>query len=159
MRAKAPQSCPTLCDPMDCSLPGSSSMGFSRQEYWSGLPCPPPEDLRNPETEPTSLMSPTLAGRFFTTNATWEAYLCVYLYLYQGFPGGADSRQSACNAGNPVLIPGSGRSPGEEKVNPLQCSCPKNPMDSGAIISLSLYHLSISKYEIWNHLPNNLLNP
>ena len=34
------QSCPTLSDPMDCSPPGSSSMGFSRQEYWSGLPLP-----------------------------------------------------------------------------------------------------------------------
>ena len=48
------------------------SMGFSRQEYWSGLPCPPPGDLPDPEIEPTSLMSPALAGRFFTTNATWE---------------------------------------------------------------------------------------
>ena len=36
--SEVPQSCPTLCDPMDYSLPGSSSMGFSRQEYWSGLP-------------------------------------------------------------------------------------------------------------------------
>ena len=36
------QSCLTLCDPMDCSLPGSSIHGVSRQEYWSGLPCPPP---------------------------------------------------------------------------------------------------------------------
>ena len=36
------QSCTTLSDPMDCSLPGSSSMGFSRQEYWSGLPLPSP---------------------------------------------------------------------------------------------------------------------
>ena len=40
--AKSLQSCLTLCDPMDCSLPGSLSMGFSRQEYWSGLPLPSP---------------------------------------------------------------------------------------------------------------------
>ena len=40
------------------------SMGFSRQEYWGGLPCPPPEDLPDPGTEPASLMSPALAGRF-----------------------------------------------------------------------------------------------
>ena len=40
--AKSLQSHPTLCDPMDCSLPGSS---VSRQGYWSGLPCPPPGDL------------------------------------------------------------------------------------------------------------------
>ena len=49
------------------------AMGFSRQEHWRGLPCPPPGDLPNPGIELTSLMSPTLAGRFFTTSATWEA--------------------------------------------------------------------------------------
>ena len=50
------QLCLTLCNPMYCSLPGSSplSMGFSRQEYWSGLPCPPPGDLPNPRMEPRS---------------------------------------------------------------------------------------------------------
>ena len=54
------------------------SMGFSKQEYWSGLPCPPPGDLPNPGTEPESLMSPALAGGFFTTNATWEAPNMLY---------------------------------------------------------------------------------
>ncbi|CAI9155108.1 unnamed protein product [Rangifer tarandus platyrhynchus] len=49
------------------------SMGFSRQEYWSGLPRPPPEDLPDPGIEPASLMSPALAGRFFTTSTAWEA--------------------------------------------------------------------------------------
>ena len=48
-------------------------MGFPRQAYWSGLPCPPPGDLSNPGIEPTSLMSPVLAGGFFTTSATGEA--------------------------------------------------------------------------------------
>ena len=51
------------------------SMEFSRQEYWSGLPFPTPGDLPDPETEPTSLMSPPLAGRFFTTSTTWEALI------------------------------------------------------------------------------------
>ena len=51
------------------------SMGFSRQEYWSGLPCPPPGDLPDPGIEPRFLTSPALAGEFFTTNATWEAPL------------------------------------------------------------------------------------
>ena len=46
------QSCPTLCDPVDCSPPGSSVHGFSRQEYWSGLPFPFPGDLPNPGIEP-----------------------------------------------------------------------------------------------------------
>ena len=48
------------------------SMGFSRQEYWSGLPVPPPGDLPNPGIEPTSLRSPASAGGFFTASATWE---------------------------------------------------------------------------------------
>ena len=48
------QSCPTLCDPMDCSLRGPLSMGFSRQEYWSGLPFPSPGDLPDPGIEPGS---------------------------------------------------------------------------------------------------------
>ena len=51
------------------------SMEFSRQEYWSGLPCPPPGDLPDPGMEPKSLLSPALASVFFTTNATWEAPL------------------------------------------------------------------------------------
>ena len=49
------------------------SMGFSRQEYWSGLPCPPPGELPDPGIKPESLMSPALAGGFFTTSTTWEA--------------------------------------------------------------------------------------
>ena len=53
------------------------SMGSSRQEYWSGLPCPPPGDLPDPGIEPVSLLSPALAGGFFTTSATWEAQVKV----------------------------------------------------------------------------------
>ena len=48
-------------------------MQFSRQEYWSGLPCPPPGNLSNPGIESAFLTSPALAGGFFTTSATWEA--------------------------------------------------------------------------------------
>ena len=51
------------------------SMEFSRQEYWSGLPCSPPGDLPDPGIELLSLMSPALAGRFLTTSATWEVML------------------------------------------------------------------------------------
>ena len=49
------------------------SVEFSRQEYWSGLPCPPPGDISNPGIEPASIMSPALAGGFLTTSATWKA--------------------------------------------------------------------------------------
>ena len=55
------------------------SLGFLRQEYWSGLPCPPPGDLPKPGTEPASLMSPALAGGFFTTSAPQEAHMHTYL--------------------------------------------------------------------------------
>ena len=48
-------------------------MGFSRQVNWSGLPCPPAGDLLNPGIEPTSLLSPAVADRLFTTSTTWEA--------------------------------------------------------------------------------------
>ena len=51
------------------------SMIFSKQEYWNGLPSPPPGDLPDPRIKPISLMSPALAGMFFTTKATWEAHL------------------------------------------------------------------------------------
>ena len=51
------------------------SMGFSRQEYWSGLPYLPPGDLPDTGIEPAPLMSPALAVEFFTTSATWEAPL------------------------------------------------------------------------------------
>ena len=56
--AKLLQSCPTLCNSHQAPL----SMGFSRQEYRSGLPCPPPGDLPDPEIQPASLRSSELAG-------------------------------------------------------------------------------------------------
>ena len=61
----------TLCDSMNCVDPQAPlSLGFSRQEYWSGLPLPPPRDLSNSGIEPVSLMSPALTGGFFTTSDT-----------------------------------------------------------------------------------------
>ena len=62
-----------LCDPKDCSPPTPLSIEFSRQEYWSGLPYPPPGDLPDPRTESVSFTSPALVGRFFNTSATWES--------------------------------------------------------------------------------------
>ena len=146
-QSEVTQSCLTLSDPMDCSLPGSSipgifqarvlewgaiafsikslscvqlfgipwtvahqappSMGFFRQEYWSGLPCSPPEDLPNPRIELKSLLSPALAGRFFTTSS---------------LPLGRDRQLNPC----------AGKIPGEGYGNPLQCSCLGNLMDRGA---------------------------
>ena len=70
------------------------SMGFPRQEYWSGVTFPPPGNLPNTGIEPTSLAPPALAGRFFTTSAIWEApgvkvlhvhYLFIYFYLIPNY--------------------------------------------------------------------------
>ena len=58
--------------------------------------------------------------------------ICYILIYAKGFPGGSDGKESACNAGNPGLIPGLGRSPGEGNDNPLQDSCLGNPMDREA---------------------------
>ena len=59
--------------PWTAAHQGLLSMGFSRQEYWSELPYPPPGDLPDPGIEPASLMSPALVGGFFITSANWEA--------------------------------------------------------------------------------------
>ena len=63
------KSCLTLCDPMDCSPPGSSVHGISQARILGGLLFPSPGDLSNLRIKPRSL---ALAGRFFTTSATWE---------------------------------------------------------------------------------------
>ena len=61
-------------------------MGFSKQEYWSELPFSPPVDLPDPGIEPASLMSPALAGRFFTTNIPYEAPLDSLSFFQGIFP-------------------------------------------------------------------------
>ena len=55
----------------------------------------------------------------------------IYKIRWLGFPGGSDSKESACNGGAWGLTPGLGRSPGEDNGNPLQCSCLENSMDRG----------------------------
>ena len=77
--------------PVACQAP--LSMGFSRQEHQSGLPCPLPGDLSNPGIEPASLMSPALADRFFTTSTSWEAHFMhrsVYTVLIRRGRGTKD---------------------------------------------------------------------
>ena len=65
VRANSLQSCPILWDPMTIALQAPLSMGFSRQEYWSGLPCPPPGHLPDPGAEPAFLAPPALVVEFF----------------------------------------------------------------------------------------------
>ena len=95
------------------------SAEFSRQEYKSGLPFPPPEDPPDPGVEPVIL------GLL-----QWQVDslpLC-----HSGFPGGSEGKESVCNAGDLGLIPGLGRSPGGGHGHPLQFSCLENPMDGEA---------------------------
>ena len=62
----------------------------------------------------------------------WVVKTDLSLCALRGFPAGSDGRASVCNAGDPGLIPASGRSPGEGNGNPLQYSCLENSMDGGA---------------------------
>ena len=103
---------------MDIAHQALLSMGFSRQEYRSGLLCPPPEVLPDPGIGPASLMSLELAGRFFTTSTT--------------------------DAGDLASVPGLGRSSGEGKGYLLQYSGLDHPwgrkeLDTTEQLSLSYF--------------------
>ena len=119
-------------------------MGFSRQEYWSRLPCPPPGDLPNPGTEPRSPASQAdslpyehaclllvlllliyLPGPNFSTCITASKGVSQVALVVKNPPANAG------DIGDTNSIPGSGRSPGGHD-NPLQYSCLENPMDGGA---------------------------
>ena len=73
MRAKSFQSCPALCDPVDCSLPSSCVHGILQARILEWVALPFSRDHPDPRIEPESLMSPALAGGFFTASVTWEA--------------------------------------------------------------------------------------
>ena len=104
------------------------SMGFFRQEYWSGLPFPSSEDLPNPGIEAASLLSPALSGRFFTTSATWKALvtkvkvkLLSYVWLFttpwtvaHQAPQSMEFSRQECWSGLPFPSPGDLPNPGIE---------------------------------------------
>ena len=66
---------------MDCIPPGPMSVGLSRQEYWSGLPFPPPGDLPGPGIELVSSASPALAGGFFTTEPSGKSFVITIIKI------------------------------------------------------------------------------
>ena len=80
-RTKSLQSRPALCDPMDYSPPGSSVHGILQARILEWTTISFSGDLPNPGIEPASLMSPKLAGSFFTTGAAWEAHMHVYMHI------------------------------------------------------------------------------
>ena len=116
--AKSLQSCPTLSDPMDCSLTGSSVHGIfqARVLEWGAI----------------AFSGISSHGSYlFLFFLHIKHYIDFYLYILD-FPGGSDGEESACNAGDLDSIPGSERSPGEGNGYWLQYSCLENSMDRGA---------------------------
>ena len=120
-------------------------MGFSRQEHYTGLPCPPPGDLLDPGIEPTSFVSPALASliaqlvknlparqetpvRFLVGKIRWRRDRLPTPVLFC-FPCGSAGKKSTCHAGDLGSIPGLGRSPGKGNSYPLQYSGLENSMD------------------------------
>ena len=71
-----------LATPWTAARQAPLSVGSSRQECWSGLPLPAPGNLSNPGIKPASLVSPALAGRFFTISITWEALGAQHIAIY-----------------------------------------------------------------------------
>ena len=84
-----------------------------------------------------------LASPYHYLSQSLKIYLCVHTHTHththhiRGFPGGSDGKESACNAGDLGLIPGSERSPGEGNGNPLQYSCLENSMDKRRLVGYS----------------------
>ena len=133
------------------------SMGFSRQEYWSGLPSPPPGNLPNGGIEPESpaLQVDSLPlshwGSPKPRVAIDNCKLLPWGKRYVGFPGGSDVKESACNVGDLGSIPGSGRSPGEGHGNPLQYSCLENPLNRGAWWAM-IHGITKSQTQSWKRI-------
>ena len=94
--------CSQLLQSMDCSPPGSSVHGIPRQEYWSGLPFPSPEDLSDPEIEPAS---PALAGKFFTdwANSNIDRIISAVWLLRPSLMNGTHSHGS-CSSLKQLIV-------------------------------------------------------
>ena len=130
MKVKSLSRVRLFATPWAVAYQASPSMGFSRQEYWSGLPFPSPGDLPDPGIEPGS---PALEADALTSEPPGKSACISYFYWYpMGFPSGTAVKNPPANAGDTGLIPGSGRSPGEGNGNPFQYSCLENSMDRGA---------------------------
>ena len=136
------QLCLTLCNPMDCSPPGSSIREIL-QGYWSGLPCPPPGDLPDLRIKPESVTFPALAGRFFTTNATWEVHYVMNTINKNNSLPFSCLWQICCPEPKNISFPGNSR-----RV--------ATPLDTGAHLTdfgslhLALNEISINDWQVKN---------
>ena len=108
------------------------SMAFSRQEYWSGLPCPLPGDLPNPGIEPVSPASSAskVDSLLLSHQGSPVNTVLLCIWITRGFPCGSAGKESVCNVGNLGSIPGLGRFSGEGNGYPLQYSGLENSTDS-----------------------------
>ena len=147
----------TLCGPMDCSLPGSSVI-FPRQEYWSGLPFPSPDDLPDPGIKPSSptfqadslpseppdcslqgllwcmkYISLPLRTKVLISsdagNACPDIIVSNSSEIVQVFPGGASSKESTCQCRRRGFHPWFGKIPWRKKWQPSPVSCWENLID------------------------------
>ena len=105
-------------------------MGFSKQEYWSGLPFLSPEDLPGPGIEPRKPLAFQAASLPFELQGSPGT--AVNLFSLWASQVGLVIKNPPANAGGQSLIPGLGKSSGEGNGNPLQYYCLENPTDRGA---------------------------
>ena len=110
------QSCLTLSDPMDCSLPGSSVHGILQARIFEWVAMPSSGEI-----------FPTQDGTHVSYNSCISRQV-----LFKGFLCGSAGKESACSAGEPGSIPGSARTPREGNGNPFYYFCLENPMHRGA---------------------------
>ena len=140
------QSHPTLCDPMDCSLPGSSVHGIFQARVLEWVAISSSWGSSQPRDRTwirQRLYRLSHQGSYSLTHhkvAQWQSSTPLGFLLdlngclqsHMDFPGGSDSKASVYNVGDLGSIPGLGRSAGEGNGNPLQYYCLENPMDRGA---------------------------
>ena len=133
--AKSLQSCPTLCDPIDGSPPGSPSLGFSRQEHWSGLPFPSPMVKVKSESE-VAQSCPTLSNPMDCSHQTPPSMGFSRQEYWSGVPLPSPLKSVAPSNINFLLREDIFSSRRQKNIGsdgtPLQYSCPENPMDGGA---------------------------
>ena len=128
------QSCLILCNPIDFSLPGSSVHGIFQAGKGTGVGCYFllqgifPSQESNPSFPYCRQTLYPLSHKGSPTKWKVTFKNCIKK-LYQGFPDSSVGKESACNAGDPSSIPGSGKSPGEGIGYPLQYSVLENSMD------------------------------
>ena len=134
-----------LCDPMNIAYQAPLSMGFSRQEYWSGLPCFPPGDLPNPGIETTPPASPALAGRFFIHWAVSSVQLlsCVWLFATPWIAA-CQASLSTTNSRSSLRL-----SPSSQWCHPaISCSVVPSPPAPNPSQHQSLYQWVNSSHEV-----------